>query len=136
MASSKYYAFAIAVVLLLSVSFVLATSSGILLQIKPRPVFTNASFEKEATVEFNGKHIGGHFVITENLSSTITRHVNLHNLDIGDNLSVDATLSNLDGSDAISCSATFPVRSENNLGCGPIEVFYLADTDSCSILCN
>ncbi|MBX4196018.1 hypothetical protein KW805_00315 [Candidatus Pacearchaeota archaeon] len=122
--------------ILLGTALAVATSSGILLQIKPRPVFTNGSFEKEATVEFNGKHIGGHFVITENLSSTITRHVNLHNLNVGDNLTVDATLSNLDGSDLISCTQTFPVFGENNLRCGPIEVFYLADTDSCSILCN
>jgi hypothetical protein len=107
----------------------------ILLQIKPGFNPSNVPYQKQAEVTVNGKSIGGRFIITQG-SAPAEKDLNLHKLNPGDTVTVNATLTDTNGSNPASCSQAFPVASQDSLACGPIEVFYNPTDNTCAILCN
>ncbi|MBX4189474.1 hypothetical protein KW785_02665 [Candidatus Parcubacteria bacterium] len=109
---------------------------SILLQIKPGYNPDNIIYEREAEVFVNDKRVGGHFTITDDFSQYEEKMLKLHKLMQGDLLKVDATFTDPDGGDAVSCTRTWTAIAEDNIGCGPIEVNYHPYDNSCSLICN
>jgi hypothetical protein len=121
---------------LFSIAFAAAAQApaSILLQVKPGFNPAGVTYEKHAVVMFDGKKVER--TVINQSSATVTTEEKLHKLSTGDTLAVDATFSNRDGSDAISCSRSWQAIGEGTIGCGPIEVGYQAFDDTCVIVCN
>jgi len=121
---------------LLSIAFAAAAQapSSILLEVEPGYNPDQLTYEKQATVSFNGKKVTR--TSLNQSSATVTTEEKLHKLTTGSTLTVDASFANPDGTDAISCSRTWTAIGEGTIGCGPIEVGYQAYNDSCVIVCN
>jgi len=107
----------------------------ITLQVEPGSNPNRVNYDKIADITVNGTNIGEKVEITQN-STPQTRDLSLHELQTGETITVDAIFSNRDTSHAVTCSRSWPVVSENSIGCGPIEASYQAITDTCVLTCN
>jgi|GEM_PF-6816502 len=115
-----------------NVSMTLSNSSQILIQVEPGANPNNVTYQKSATVQFNGTTVGT-FSIDQ--SHTDQKVVDLK-LNTGNTLKVDTTFSNPDGSNQIMCTRTWTAVAPNSIGCGPIEAAYQPATNSCTMVCN
>jgi hypothetical protein len=108
-------------------------SLSFLLQVKSTS-HTNSTYQKSASVEINGTAYGP--LSISNAAPQAEQNVNLGVMNAGQSVAFNAVVGNTDGSATTSCARLLPVVSQNSFQCGPVEVFYDADGNSCTIVCN
>ena len=125
----------IAFALSTSITSAKSYSSNILLQVRPGFNPEGIIYAKKAQVWFNEQKVGGKFSLTES-SEPLTKEVKLPILNVGDYLKVGASFRDKNNKNTISCERTWTAIATQSIGCGPIEVYYQAYSNSCVIICN
>jgi hypothetical protein len=124
----------IAAVPLVSMAFA-ESSNKIMVQAEPGSNPSRMTYDKKVDIAINGNSIGEILEINQN-STPQAREVKLPTWNVGDSAKVNATFSSMDGTNGVSCSQSWPVKSTNSIGCTRIEIAYLASNDTCNLTCN
>jgi len=111
------------------------SSNKIMIQAEPGSNPSRVTYDKKVDIAINGASIGEKLEINQ-ISTPQVRNVPLPTWNPGDSAKVDATFTNVDGTNGVSCSKSWPVKSTDSIDCTRIEISYLPSNNTCALTCN